>query len=134
MKPAPFAYFDPQTLDDAVALLQEHGAEAKVLAGGQSLVPLLNMRLARPGALIDLNRVEGLDYIREANGVLAIGAMTRQRAAERSELVQRRQPLLHAATKFIAHPQNRNRGTIGGALAHADPAAEVPPGALALPA
>lgn len=132
MKPAPFAYYDPHTLGEAVALLEEHGAEAKLIAGGQSLVPLLNMRLARPAAVIDLNRIDGMDYIREENGWLAIGSMTRQRAIERSDLVRGRQPLLHAATKLIAHPQIRNRGTIGGSLAHADPAAEYPAVALAL--
>ena len=134
MKPASFDYFDPRTIEEAVSLLQQHEGEAKILAGGQSLMPLLNMRLARPGVLIDLNRVDGLDYIRESNGWLAIGALTRQRAIERSQLVQTRQPLLHAATRFIAHPQIRNRGTIGGSLAHADPAAEYPAVALALDA
>lgn len=132
MKPASFQYHDPSTVDEAVALLREHGAEAKLLAGGQSLVPLLNMRLARPAVIVDLNRVPGLDYVREEDGWLAIGAMTRQRAVERSELVASRQPLLHAATRFIAHPQIRNRGTVGGSLAHADPAAEYPAVALAL--
>jgi len=134
MKPAPFAYYDPSTLEEAVSLLEAQGGEAKLIAGGQSLVPLLNMRLARPTAVIDLNRIDGLSYIREEGGRLAIGAMTRQREIERSELVQRRQPLLHAATKLIAHPQIRNRGTIGGSLAHADPAAEYPALALALDA
>jgi len=132
MKPAPFVYFDPATLEEAVSLLEEQGGEAKLIAGGQSLMPLLNMRLARPAAVIDLNRIEGLSYVREDDGWLAIGAMTRQREIERSELVQRRQPVLHAATKLIAHPQIRNRGTIGGSLAHADPAAEYPALALAL--
>jgi carbon-monoxide dehydrogenase medium subunit len=134
MKPAPFDYYDPKTVDEAVALLREHEPDAKVLAGGQSLVPLLNMRLARPAFLVDLNRVEGLDYIRRENGHVAIGAMTRQRAIERSELVATAQPLLHAATRMIAHPQIRNRGTIGGSIAHADPAAEYPAVALALDA
>jgi carbon-monoxide dehydrogenase medium subunit len=134
MKPAPFAYFDPRTVEDAVALLGEH-ADAKVLAGGQSLMPLLNMRLARPAAVIDINRIEGLDYIREeSGGALTIGAMTRQREIERSEVVRTKQPLLHAATRLIAHPQIRNRGTIGGSLAHADPAAEYPAVALVLDA
>ena len=134
MKPAPFDYFDPRTIEEAVSLLQQHEGEAKILAGGQSLMPLLNMRLARPSALIDLNRVDGLDYIREDDGWIAIGALTRQRAIERSELIKARQPLLHTATRFIAHPQIRNRGTIGGSLAHADPAAEYPAVALALDA
>jgi carbon-monoxide dehydrogenase medium subunit len=132
MKPAPFAYFDPSTVEEAVSLLEQQGSEAKLIAGGQSLVPLLNMRLARPTAVIDLNRIDGLSYIREDDGWLAIGAMTRQREVERSELVRTKQPVLYAATKLIAHPQIRNRGTIGGSLAHADPAAEYPALALAL--
>lgn len=134
MKPPPFDYYAPSAVSDVVSLLSEHGGEAKILAGGQSLVPLLNMRLARPAAVIDVNKVDGLDYIREVDGGLAIGALTRQRAVERSELVHRCQPLLHAATRFIAHPQIRNRGTVGGSLAHADPAAEYPAVALALDA
>ncbi len=134
MKPASFEYFAPTTVADAVSLLQEHGPEAKLLAGGQSLVPLLNMRLARPTAVIDVNRVEGLDYVREDGESLAIGAMTHHRTVERSELVQRVNPLLHAATGLIGHPQIRNRGTVGGSIAHADPAAELPAIALALDA
>ena len=132
MKPAPFEYFDPRTVEEAVSLLQEHGEDAKILAGGQSLMPLLSMRMARPEALIDLSRVAGLEYIREADGALAIGAMTSKRAVERSALVKNRQPLLHAATLWIAHPQIRNRGTVGGSMAHADPAAEYPAVALDL--
>jgi carbon-monoxide dehydrogenase medium subunit len=134
MKPAPFEYFDPRTVEEAVSLLREHGEDAKVLAGGQSLMPLLNMRMARPEALIDLSRVEGLEYIRETDGALAIGAMTTKRAVERSELVENRQPLLHAATVLVAHPQIRNRGTVGGSMAQADPAAEYPAVALVLDA
>jgi carbon-monoxide dehydrogenase medium subunit len=134
MKPASFEYFAPTSVADAVSLLQEHGPEAKLLAGGQSLVPLLNMRLARPTVVIDVNRVEGLDYVREDAGALAIGAMTHQRTIERSELVERANPLLHAATRLIGHPQIRNRGTVGGSIAHADPAAELPAIALALDA
>lgn len=134
MKPVSFEYFAPTTVADAVSLLQEQGPEAKLLAGGQSLVPLLNMRLARPSAVIDVNRVEGLAYMREDGGALAIGAMTHQRTVERSELVQRVNPLLHAATRLIGHPQIRNRGTVGGSIAHADPAAEYPAIALALDA
>jgi CO/xanthine dehydrogenase FAD-binding subunit len=132
MKPAPFVYYDPTTVDEAVSLLAEHGSEAKVLAGGQSLMPLLNMRLARPAVVVDVNRVGGLDYIRQENGGLAIGALTRQRSVERSDVVARTQPLLAAATRLIAHPQIRNRGTVGGSIAHADPAAEYPAVALAL--
>jgi len=134
VKPAPFEYFDPGTVEEAVSLLREHGEEAKILAGGQSLMPLLHMRMARPEALIDLSKVAGLEYIRETDGALAIGAMTTKRAVERSPLVHTRQPLLHAATRLIAHPQIRNRGTVGGSMAHADPAAEYPAVALVLDA
>jgi CO/xanthine dehydrogenase FAD-binding subunit len=134
MKPARFDYVAPTTLGEAISLLKEHEANAKVLAGGQSLVPLLNMRLARPAILIDLNGIRELDYIREVNGQLAIGAMTRKRAVEHSSVVKTRQPLLHAATLQVAHAQIRNRGTVGGSLAHADPAAEYPAVAVALDA
>jgi len=132
MKPAQFEYFAPETVAEATSILARYDGEAKVLAGGQSLVPLLNMRLARPQALVDLNRVPGLDGIREDGDRLVIGAMTRQRDVERSELVRRTQPLLHEAVTLIAHPQIRNRGTIGGSLAHADPASELPAVALSL--
>ncbi len=134
MKPPSFDYAAPKTVDEAVSLLTQHEGEAKLLAGGQSLMPLLNMRLARPGILVDLARVEGLEGIREDGGALTIGAMTRQRSVEHSEAVKHRHPLLHAATLHIAHPQNRNQGTVGGSLAHADPAAEYPATALALDA
>ncbi|MEE8523489.1 MAG: xanthine dehydrogenase family protein subunit M [Thermoanaerobaculia bacterium] len=135
MKPAPFLYHAPATLDEALALLAEHGDEAKVLAGGQSLVPTMNFRLAQPSVLIDLNRIGGLDAIHEdENGGLSIGAMTRQRAVERSALVAERAPLVHETMPFIAHPQIRNRGTFGGSIAHADPAAELPAVMLALEA
>jgi len=126
MKPAPFDYYAPASVAETVALLQQHGNEAKLLAGGQSLVPLLNMRLARPGVVVDINRVEELKYIRADGDSLAIGAMTNQRSAEQSELVRERNPLLYAAIRLIGHPQIRNRGTIGGSIAHADPAAELP--------
>jgi CO/xanthine dehydrogenase FAD-binding subunit len=125
MKPAPFAYAAPGGLAEALTLISDYGADGKVLAGGQSLVPLLAMRLARPAVLIDLNRVRQLDYIR-AGAEVRIGAMTRQRAAELSPVVRRRLPLLAEALAYIGHPQIRNRGTIGGTLAHADPAAELP--------
>ena len=135
MKPARFEYAAPDTLSEAVSLLQQHADEdVKILAGGQSLVPLLNMRMARPDLLVDLNRIEELQYIREEGDWLAIGAMTRKRAVEESELVRRRQPVLLAATQLVAHPQIRNRGTVGGSMAHADPAAEYPALALALDA
>jgi CO/xanthine dehydrogenase FAD-binding subunit len=125
MKPAPFAYAAPGSLAEALTLAGEHGAEGKVLAGGQSLVPLLAMRLARPAVLIDLNRVRQLDYIRDG-AEIHIGAMTRQRTAELSRVIQRRLPLLAEALGYVGHPQIRNRGTIGGTLAHADPSAELP--------
>lgn len=132
MKPAPFDYADPATLEEAVSLLRQHDGEAKVLSGGQSLMPLLNMRMARPELLIDLAKVPDLDYVREENGALVIGAMTRQRTVEFSEIVRSRYPLVHTATLNIAHPQNRNQGTVGGSIAHADPAAEYPAIAVAL--
>src|SRR5437667_6777917 len=126
MKPPRFEYLAPASLDEALAILAEHGDEAKVLAGGQSLVPLLSFRLVRPGYLVDLNEIPGLAYIRQDDGGVAIGALTRQRAVETSALVRERVPLLADAMPHIGHAQIRNRGTIGGSLAHADPAAELP--------
>ena len=133
MKPAPFAYFAPQEIDEALELLEQHGDEAKILAGGQSLMPLLSLRLARPGVIVDINRLANLAFIRKrGDGSLFLGALTRQRALERSPEVQSQSPLLAATMPFIAHFQIRNRGTLGGSLAHADPAAELPAVALAL--
>lgn len=132
MKPAPFEYESPTTVAEAVSLLQRYGEDAKIIAGGQSLVPLLNLRLARPGYLIDINRVKELDYIRSVNGGLAIGAMTRQRAVERSEVIAKQCPLLREAVLLMSHPQIRSRGTIGGSIAHADPSAELPAVMVAL--
>jgi carbon-monoxide dehydrogenase medium subunit len=135
MKSAPFAYDAPETVDAAVALLAEHGSDAKVLAGGQSLVPLMNMRLARPSVLVDINRIASLQYIRrEVDGSLAIGAGTRQSAAERSPDVARGWPVLFEALGQVGHITIRHRGTIGGTLAHGDPAAELPTLAVALDA
>ena len=135
MKPAPFAYHAPDTLEEALALLAEHGEDAKALAGGQSLIPVLNFRLARPAVLVDLNGIAELAGIARApDGGLRVGAMTRQREAERSGLVAAAAPLIAEAMPHIAHPQIRNRGTVGGSLAHADPAAELPALALALEA
>jgi CO/xanthine dehydrogenase FAD-binding subunit len=134
MKPPRFEYAAPTTVAEAVSLLQQHESEAKILAGGQSLMPLLNMRLTRPGLLIDLGRVAELRYLRETDGGLAIGAMTTKRTVEDSAMVKSRQPLLHAATLLIGHAQIRNRGTVGGSLAHADPAAEYPALAVAVDA
>jgi carbon-monoxide dehydrogenase medium subunit len=133
MKPAPFEYQAPATLDAALDLLAQAGGEAKLLAGGQSLIPVMNFRLAEPALLIDLNKLAELDFIRrDADGTLRIGAMTRQRRLERDPLVATAAPLLREAVPFIAHPQIRNRGTFGGSLAHADPAAELPALAVAL--
>jgi aerobic carbon-monoxide dehydrogenase medium subunit len=133
MKPAPFVYHRPDTLDRALQLLDEHGPDAKPLAGGQSLVPAMNFRLAQPSVLVDLNRVASLAGLEALDdGGLRIGAMTRQRAVERSPLVAGRAPLLAATMPWIAHPPIRTRGTIGGSLAHADPAAELPAVMLAL--
>jgi len=134
MKPAPFEYLAPESLDAVLDLLAHRGGEAKLLAGGQSLIPVMNFRLAQPSLLVDLNRLRDLDYLREDAGGLRIGAMTRQRKLERDPLVPRLAPLLSEAVPFIAHPQIRNRGTVGGSLAHADPAAELPAVAVALDA
>ncbi|MGQ0569159.1 MAG: FAD binding domain-containing protein [Armatimonadota bacterium] len=132
MKPAAFLYAQPETVEETLALLREYGSEAKLLAGGQSLMPLVNMRLARPSVIIDLNRVRALDHITTADGEVRIGAMTRQRAAEKSPLVASRLPLATEALRLVGHVQIRNRGTIGGSLAHADPSAELPAVASAL--
>lgn len=125
MKPARFEYFCPRTVEEATGLLARYGDEAKVLAGGQSLVPLMNMRLARPAIVIDINRIDALAYLREEDGALRVGALTRQRAAERSPVVAQRCPILRDALRLVGHAQIRNRGTIGGSVAHADPAAEL---------
>ncbi|MBA2556289.1 MAG: xanthine dehydrogenase family protein subunit M [Chloroflexi bacterium] len=132
MKPVAFEYYRATSPDEALALLRQHGYEAKLLAGGQSLIPAMNFRLAQPGVLIDLNRVAELAFVEASGGALRIGAMTRQRTAERSEQVAAHAPLLVEALHHTAHPQIRNRGTIGGSIAHADPAAEVPTVMLAL--
>ena len=126
MKPAAFEYLAPTSLDDALAALSERGDEAKVLAGGQSLVPMLNLRLARPSVLIDINRLPDLAGIRADDGGVTIGALTRQRALERSDLIAARFPVLAAATAHVGHPAIRNRGTVGGSLAHGDPVSELP--------
>ncbi|MEX2281812.1 MAG: xanthine dehydrogenase family protein subunit M [Gemmatimonadota bacterium] len=133
MKPTAFHYIAPETVEEALAALTQYGDEAKVLAGGQSLVPVMNFRLARPAVLVDLNRITALSGM-AANGTVRIGAMTRQRAVERDAQVKLKAPLLVQALPHVAHPQIRNRGTIGGSLAHADPAAELPAMMLALDA
>jgi carbon-monoxide dehydrogenase medium subunit len=132
VKPPPFEYHVPESLDEALALKAELGDDASILAGGQSLLPLLNMRLARPTALIDLNRVPELTYVEERDGGIAVGAMTRQRALERSEAASRLCPLVGETLLHVAHSIVRNRGTVGGSIAHADPAAELPAALCAL--
>jgi aerobic carbon-monoxide dehydrogenase medium subunit len=134
MKPPKFDYYDPQSLDEALALLDRHGDDAKVLAGGQSLMPLLNMRLARPNVVVDINQIKDLNYVRASDGGIAIGAIARQRALQTEKLIGERVPILREAGYYIAHPQIRSRGTICGSIAHADPAAELPALALALDA
>jgi len=126
MKPAKFDYHAPASVEEALALLQRYGGDAKVLAGGQSLMPLLNFRLSRPAALVDLNRIASLAYVSEHDGQVRLGAMTRQRTIEFSPIVARKLPLLREATRWVGHLPIRTRGTIGGSLAHADPAAEYP--------
>ena len=134
MKPAKFDYYDPTTLDEALSLLAQFGDQARPLAGGQSLVPLMNFRLIRPAHLIDLNGVAGLSYLKIDDGALRLGATTRQRELERSADVAKRWPLLRDAAGFIGHVQIRNRGTIGGSLAHAFPSAELPVAMVSLDA
>lgn len=131
MKPAPFTYVGCETVEEAVSVLAEHGDDAKLLAGGQSLVPLLNLRLAAPAVLVDLNRVAALEGV-SANGTVEIGAMTRQADLERSAEIAAGAPLVAEALAHVAFPAVRSRGTIGGSIAHADPAAELPAVLLAL--
>ena len=126
MKPAIFEYHAPTTIDAAIGLLARYQGEARLLAGGQSLLPMMNFRLVSPAAIIDLNRIPDLAYIRNENGTVRLGAMTRQRAVEFSPIVAKYLPLLVEAIKLVAHLPIRSRGTIGGSIAHADPAAELP--------
>jgi carbon-monoxide dehydrogenase medium subunit len=126
MKPPDFAYLRPETLDEAIAALAAHGADAKLLAGGQSLMPALNMRLLSPRLLVDINAIAGLDGIRVHNGSVEVGALVRQHAAELSSELGRACPLLGQALAVVAHRPIRTRGTVVGSLAHADPAAELP--------
>jgi CO/xanthine dehydrogenase FAD-binding subunit len=123
VKPPPFEYRAPASVEETLPLL---GPDSVVLAGGQSLVPLLNLRLARPELVVDINGIAELDYIRAEDGMLRMGAMTRQVTLEHSELLRERWPLLHEAVPFVGHQQIRSRGTVGGSAAHADPAAELP--------
>lgn len=133
MKAAPFAYYAPESLQGAIGTLSEV-EDAKALAGGQSLLPLMALRLAQPAALVDLRRIPGLAGIELEDGSIRLGAMTTQREAERSPVIHRRLPVLAEALSSVAHAPIRNRGTIGGSLAHADPAGELPALALALEA
>src|SRR5437763_10699915 len=126
MKPPRLQYCAPRLLDEALTLLDQHGEDIKVLAGGQSFVPLLNMRLAGPAYIVDINHISELHYIETEDGYLAIGAIARQRQIERSVLVQEKHPLLVEVIGHIGHMQIRNRGTVVGSVAHADPAAELP--------
>ena len=126
MIPGEFDYHSPQTLAEAISLLVEHGDEAKILAGGQSLIPAMRFRLALPGTLIDINRIDGLSYLREENGHLLIGAMTRESALEESDIVQSKYHLLADAAAVIADPLVRNLATVGGNIAHSDPANDHP--------
>jgi carbon-monoxide dehydrogenase medium subunit len=134
VKPAAFRYHAARTVDEALALLARTDGDAKLLAGGQSLVPMMNFRLVRPAHLIDLNGIRELAGVSARNGDLVVGAMTRQADAERDPLVRERSPLLAEALPLVGHAAIRNRGTIGGSLAHADPAAELPVVAVALDA
>jgi CO/xanthine dehydrogenase FAD-binding subunit len=134
MKPAPFEYHAPDSLEQALDLMSQHVGEGKILAGGQSLVPAMNFRIVQPSILIDLNRLAELSFIREEGQAIRIGAMARERHLEFDASIAKRIPLLTEATPFIAHPQIRNRGTIGGSIVNADPAAELPVLMLALSA
>src|SRR5262245_54617251 len=132
MIPAPFDYHAPTTLSEAIALLQQHGDDAKVLSGGQSLLPLLKLRVGAAAHLIDIGRIPGLEYIKEEGGFLKIGGRTRESELERSEVVKSKYPILHDTARVIADPLVRNRATVGGNLAHADPANDHPATMLAL--
>ena len=132
MKPAPFDYFEPRSIDETMDLLATHGENGKLLAGGQSFVPLMNLRLARPAVLIDINRVDELAGISEQDGSLVVGALTRQQRLLDNASIRTRWPLLAEGVGFIGHRTIRNRGTVGGSIAHADPAAELPALAIAL--
>lgn len=132
MKPPKFEYFAPRTLEQALEALARHAGEARVLAGGQSLMPMLNLRLLSPRLLIDLNRIAELAFIEQGDGVLRIGGMTRQRKLEFSSVVRQRLPLLADGLRLVGHLPTRARGTLGGSIAHADPAAELPMLLLAL--
>jgi carbon-monoxide dehydrogenase medium subunit len=132
MIPASFEYFSPKSLSEAIALLQKHGSDAKILAGGQSLIPLMKLRLASPSHLIDLNRISELSYIKESDGFLTIGALTRESDLDSSELIREKYPIVADTAGVIGDPLVRNLATVGGNLAHADPANDHPAAMLAL--
>jgi len=132
MIPPSFEYFQPSTIPEAIALLEEYGDEAKILSGGQSLIPMLKLRLARPAYLIDINRIAGLSYIKEDGGFLKIGGLTREGELEASPLIAAKYPIILDTTRVIADPQVRNLATVGGNLAHGDPANDHPATMLAL--
>ncbi len=134
MKPAPFAYVAPSSLAETLATLSAYGDEAKLLAGGQSLMPLLNMRLTTPAVIVDVNRLTALDYIRQDGDTVCIGALTRQYTLEQDPLIRTLIPFLRPVVKLIGHPPIRHAGTVGGSLVHADPAAELPAAMCALQA
>jgi carbon-monoxide dehydrogenase medium subunit len=132
MIPPSFEYLRPKTVPEAVAMLQQHGDEAKILSGGQSLIPMMKLRLARPGVLIDINRISGLSYVKEEGGYLKIGGLTREAELEASPLVRSKYPILFDTAQVIADPQVRNMATVGGNLAHGDPANDHPATMVAL--
>jgi aerobic carbon-monoxide dehydrogenase medium subunit len=132
MIPPSFEYLRPKTIPEAVAMLQQHGGEAKILSGGQSLIPMMKLRLARPGFLIDINRIAGLSYVKEEGGYLKIGGLTREAEVEASPLVRTKYPILLDTAHVIADPQVRNMATVGGNLAHGDPANDHPATMMAL--
>lgn len=126
MKPSRFTYHAPTTVEDAINILCQYDGDARILAGGQSLIPTMNFRMAAPAALVDLGKIPALAYIQELEQVLRIGAMTRQRSVEFSPLIREKLPLLHEAIKWVGHLPTRSRGTIGGSIAYADPSTEIP--------
>jgi carbon-monoxide dehydrogenase medium subunit len=126
LKPSKFAYHAPETIEEAISLLGRYNGNARVLAGGQSLIPIMNFRMASPSAIVDLGRIPKLAYVHEKNGTIHIGAMTRQRSIEFSPLIREKLPLLHEAIGWVGHLPTRSRGTIGGSIAHADPSTEIP--------
>jgi carbon-monoxide dehydrogenase medium subunit len=132
MKPASFEYYRPKTMEEALRLLDQHGEDAKIIAGGQSLVPMMNLRLARPAALVDINGLKELDYHRQKGDYIAIGALTRHATLRDSALIRETCPLMSAAYHYVAHGTVRNRGTLCGNLCHADPASEMPAVMLAV--